>query len=90
MKIQVNHYIGYKEDISVLLDGFCNHAGFSTEWDTVELVNPDGQDQVFDVLNNICDKCSSYKEQDEEQWHGVGVMPLIIARNSGKVFADIT
>lgn len=89
MKIKVNHYFNYGEDLSVVIDGICNHAGFSTEWDTVELVNPNGQDQVFDVLNEICDKCRSYKEQDEEQWHGMSIMPEVTAMNSGKVFTDI-
>lgn len=89
MKIKVNHYIGYKDDLSVVINGICNHAGHYTEWDTVEFVNPHGQDKVVDVLNDICDKCGSYKEQDEERWHGISIMPDITAMNSGKVFYDV-
>ena len=92
MNIFVNHYFNYEEDVSVLVDGYCNHAGYEISWDTSELVDPDGQDMIQDEIIDTCTRCGCYRYHlgnEYSEWYGVPTLPDIKVKNSGKVFSDV-
>lgn len=92
MNIKINHYFDYSELVPIVVDGYCNHDGYDTEWDTNEWHNPNGQDMVQDVLTEICYKCGCYRNvynEGKSQWFGIDTLPMIPVVNSGKVFSDV-
>jgi hypothetical protein len=76
MRIEVAHTYQYPEGLSIVIDGFCNHAGYDIERDQFDVANPHGQDQSYDEDLEVCPRCKSWRLVGEETWHGIGVMPL--------------
>ena len=62
--------------LSITVDGTCNHATTHFETEDFDLVYPDGQDQTYSNEYEICDHCSSYRIEGEDEWQGVQVMPI--------------
>lgn len=83
MKIAVRNItnpLTYNQDISVVVDGRCNHADTRLEQDEQDNYNGQGDYLGSEpYTNEVCNKCGSWRTIDlgeASDWEGVQVMPL--------------
>lgn len=66
------------EKLSVTVEGYCNHADYTIESETEDIVVVDGADQTIQVDYKICNKCGCSKRADfpeYEDWIGIEALP---------------
>lgn len=76
MKITVNKPFQYDEQISVLVNGICNHFGCHIENEENVDIDPDGVGQIWYDTKRVCNKCGAYTPIDADDWSGVEVLPV--------------
>lgn len=83
MNIKVKQDYQYPENISVIVDGVCNH--FSTELEDMEFDTdswwadagryvPDDT-KIETVIS--CTKCKAWKNDEDDDWNGIQLWPMI-------------
>lgn len=77
MKIEINDQ-SKLYDISVIIEGECNHADTYFEEEEHGIYKSEGQDDIWYVTVEICNKCKCYRFKDDpdHEWQGVSVWPI--------------
>jgi len=81
---------GIAHPISVIVDGECNHADTYPEKIDCGQPNPITCDYDDDWQSaEVCQKCQAYRFDYDDEWFGITDMPMIVARNNGKLIHDV-
>lgn len=80
--------------ISVIINGECNHASYEIETEEFDDVNPHGTDQSYTLTFRVCTRCKAYRRIDlevfdDEGWHGETTLAILPATNVGEIFHDV-
>lgn len=75
MIVEVKHQ-SRQYDLSVVVDGRCNHAATEIETEYFNGMNAQGEDTVVTELMEICVKCKCWRPMGTKKWYGVGMMPM--------------
>ena len=81
MKIIVTKPWSYEHNISVIVDGICNHFDTEVEEEEIDHYNPNGADSSETIQIETCQKCKCYRRIFDDgyppnEWEGVEAMPL--------------
>ena len=78
MKIDVQTFYSYPHELSVLVDGECNHADTHFEIEHEDYQDSDGRVWDYNHHMYVCNKCEAYRDAtiEDAEWQGVTVMPV--------------
>lgn len=75
MTIDVQHKSA-TYDLSVVVDGLCNHAATEIEKEVFNSMDARGHDTTFVDAIEVCVRCKCWRPMGESNWNGIGMMPM--------------